>query len=186
MVLTSGVPATVFMMASGIDVGAGNRKFVEDQGYLDQIPVAARLLKDYPDMIAMPVDVALNKNGERVEMRVDKLPTELPIADIGLETIVSYARELKKAKVAVLNGPTGIFELEKFRLGTEELLKAATESGYSIAGGGHTVAAIEQMGLEPKFSHVSMGGGASITYLSGDPMPGIEALKRAALQHRKA
>jgi phosphoglycerate kinase len=185
-VLTSGVPATVFMMASGIDVGPANRKFVEDQGYMDQIPVAARLLKEYPDMIAMPVDVALNKNGERVEMRVDKLPTELPIADIGLETVVGYARELKKAKVAVLNGPTGIFELEKFRLGTEELLRAATESGYSIAGGGHTVAAIEQMELEPKFSHVSMGGGASITYLSGDPMPGIEALKKAALQHRKA
>jgi phosphoglycerate kinase len=185
-VLTSGVPATVFMMASGIDVGPANRKFVEDQGYLDQIPVAAGLLKDYPDKIAMPADVALNKNGERVEVRVDKLPTELPIADIGLETIVAYARELKGAKVAVLNGPTGIFELERFRLGTEELLKAATESGYSIAGGGHTVAAIERMGLEPKFSHVSMGGGASITYLSGDPMPGIEALKRAALQHRKA
>ena len=184
-VLTSGVPATVFMMASGIDVGPANRKFVEDQGYLDQIPVAAKLLKDYPDMIAMPVDVALNMNGERVEVRVDKLPTELPIADIGLETIVSFSKELKEAKLAVLNGPTGIFELDKFRLGTEELLKAATESGYSIAGGGHTVAAIEQMGLEPKFSHVSMGGGASITYLSGEPMPGIEALKRSAQQHRK-
>jgi len=88
--------------------------------------------------------------------------------------------------VAVLNGPTGIFENESFKLGTMELLKAATESGYSVAGGGHTVAAVEKLGLAPKFSHVSIGGGASITYLSGDPLPGIEALKKAAERYRKA
>ncbi len=184
-ILVSGVVATVFLMAKGIDVGEANRKFVEDQEYLDQIPIAAKLLKDYPGKIGMPVDVALNKDGERVEIGVDKLPSALPIADIGLETIVDYSKALKDARVTVLNGPTGIFEQEKFRLGTVELLKAAAESGYSIAGGGHTVAAIEQLGLEPRFSHVSMGGGASITYLSGEPLPGIEALKKAAARARK-
>ncbi len=185
-ILTSGVVATVFMMAAGIDVGDANRKFVEDQEYLEQIPIAAKLLKDYPGKIAMPVDVALNKNGERVEVAVDTLPTDLPIADIGLETIVNYSKDLKDARVTVTNGPTGIFEQEKFRLGTAELLKAATQSGYSIVGGGHSIAAIDQLGLESKFSHVSMGGGASITYLSGEPLPGIEALKKAALRMRKA
>jgi phosphoglycerate kinase len=185
-ILTSGVVATVFMMAAGIDVGDANRKFVEDQEYLEQIPIAAKLLQDYPGKIAMPVDVALNKNGERVEVSVDTLPTDLPIADIGLETIVNYSKDLKDARVTVTNGPTGIFEQEKFRLGTAELLKAATQSGYSIVGGGHSIAAIDQLGLESKFSHVSMGGGASITYLSGEPLPGIEALKKAALRTRKA
>ena len=185
-ILTSGVVATVFMMAAGIDVGEANRKFVEDQEYLEQIPIAAKLLKEYPGKIAMPVDVALNKKGERVEVAVDKIPADLPIADIGLETIVNYSRDLKEARVTVMNGPTGIFEQEKFRLGTSELLKAAAESGYSIAGGGHSVAAIEQLGLESRFSHVSMGGGASITYLSGEPLPGIEALKKAAIRMRKA
>jgi phosphoglycerate kinase len=185
-ILTSGVVATVFMMAAGIDVGDANRKFVEDQEYLEQIPIAAKLLKEYPGKIAMPVDVALNKNGERVEVAVDTLPTDLPIADIGLETIVNYSKDLKDARVTVTNGPTGIFEQEKFRLGTAELLKAATQSGYSIVGGGHSIAAIDQLGLESKFSHVSMGGGASITYLSGEPLPGIEALKKAALRMRKA
>lgn len=185
-ILTSGVVATVFMMAAGIDVGDANRKFVEDQEYLEQIPIAAKLLKDYPGKISMPVDVALNKNGERVEVAVDTLPTDLPIADIGLETIVNYSKDLKDARVTVTNGPTGIFEQEKFRLGTAELLKAATQSGYSIVGGGHSIAAIDQLGLESKFSHVSMGGGASITYLSGEPLPGIEALKKAALRMRKA
>jgi phosphoglycerate kinase len=185
-VLTSGVVATVFMMAAGINVGEVNRKFVADQEYLDQIPIAAKLLKDYPGKIALPKDVALDKGGERVETSVDKLPDDLAIADIGLETIVDYSKELKDAKVTVLNGSAGIFEKEKFKLGTAELLKAATESSYSIAGGGHTVAAIERLGLEPRFSHVSIGGGASITYLSGDPLPGIDALKKAAERYRKA
>lgn len=185
-ILTSGVVATVFMMAKGIDVGEANRKFVEDQEYLEQIPIAAKLLQEYPDKIVLPSDVALNQNGERVEVSVDKLPAPLPIADIGLETIVSYSKFLKEAKVTVLNGPTGIFEQEKFKLGTSELLKAATFSSYSIAGGGHSVAAIEQLDLESKFSHVSMGGGASITYLSGEPLPGIEALKKAAQRSRQS
>ena len=185
-ILTSGVVATVFMMAKGIDVGEANRKFVEDQEYLEQIPIAAKLLQEYPDKIVLPSDVALNQNGERVEVSVDKLPAPLPIADIGLETIVSYSKFLKEAKVTVLNGPTGIFEQEKFKLGTSELLKAATFSSYSIAGGGHSVAAIEQLDLESKFSHVSMGGGASITYLSGEPLPGIEALKKAAARSRQS
>ncbi|HPH48499.1 MAG TPA: phosphoglycerate kinase [Methanothrix sp.] len=185
-ILTSGVVATVFMMAKGIDVGEANRKFVEDQEYLEQIPIAAKLLQEYPDKIVLPSDVALNQNGERVEVSVDKLPAPLPIADIGLETIVSYSKFLKEAKVTVLNGPTGIFEQEKFKLGTSELLKAATLSSYSIAGGGHSVAAIEQLDLESKFSHVSMGGGASITYLSGESLPGIEALKKAAARSRQS
>ena len=185
-VLTSGVVAMVFMMAAGMKVGEANRKFVADQEYLDQIPIAAQLLKNYSGKIAIPKDVALDKQGDRIETGIDKLPDDLAIADIGLETIVDYCKELKEAKVTVLNGSAGIFEKEKFKLGTAELLKAATQSGYSIAGGGHTVAAIEQLGLEPKFSHVSIGGGASITYLSGDPLPGIEALKRSAERYRKS
>lgn len=131
--------------------------------------LATRLLADYPDKISIPLDVALNKDGKRVEVSVTAIPKDLPIADIGLETIVDYSKELKDARITVMNGPAGVFEQDKFRLGTSELLKAAAESGYSIAGGGHSVAAIDQLGLESKFSHVSMGGGASITYLSGAP-----------------
>jgi phosphoglycerate kinase len=159
---------------------------VESQEYLDQVEVARKLLLDYPNKILVPKDVALDSKGERLEMGVSKIPSDLAIADIGLETIVDYSKVLKEAKITIFNGSAGIFEKEKFSLGTAELLKAATDSGYSIAGGGHTVAAIEKLGLESKFSHVSMGGGASITYLSGDPLPGIEALKKAAEKYRKS
>jgi phosphoglycerate kinase len=181
-ILTSGVVAIVFMIANGIDVGDVNRKLIQDQKYSDLIPIASKLLKQYPGKIALPVDVALDKDGERVEVKVNKIPNDLAISDIGLETISNYSTELKGAHVSVFHGPTGIFELEKFRTGTEKLLKAATKSIYSIAGGGHTSATIDQLGLESKFSHVSMGGGASIAYLSGEPLPGIEALKKAAVR----
>jgi len=184
-ILTTGVVATVFMMAMGIDVGEVNRKFIEDQKYLDQISIASKLLKEYSDKICLPNDVALNNDGERVEVRADKIKGDLPIADIGLETIAKYSKILEEARLSVFHGPAGVFELEKFRLGTEELLKAATKSSYSIAGGGHTLAVIDRLGLESKFSHVSMGGGASITYLSGEPLPGIEALKNFAARSRK-
>jgi phosphoglycerate kinase len=184
-ILTTGVVATVFLMASGIDVGEVNKKFVDSQEYTDQIEIARNLLRDYTGKIVMPADVALDQKGERVDIGVDKIPADLAIADIGLESIVDFSKRLKGAKIAVLNGPAGISEKDKFALGTTELLKAATEASFSIAGGGHTVAAIERLGLEPKFSHVSMGGGASITYLSGEALPGIEALKRAAERYRK-
>jgi phosphoglycerate kinase len=182
---TTGVVSTVFMMAMGIDVGEVNRKFIENQKYLDQIPIASKLLKEYPGKIITPKDVALSNDGERVEVGVDKIKGDLPIADIGLETIVNYSKSLKEAKLSVFHGPAGVFELEKFRLGTEELLKAATKSRYSIAGGGHTSAVIDRLGLESKFSHVSMGGGASISYLSGEPLPGIVALKNSAARFGK-
>ena len=184
-ILTTGVVATVFMMAMGIDVGEANRKFIEDQKYLDQISIASKLLKEYSGKIITPEDVALNNDGERVEVRADQISGGLPIADIGPETIANYSGILKDARLSVFHGPTGVFELEKFRLGTEELLTAAAKSSYSIAGGGHTLAVIDKLGLESKFSHVSMGGGASITYLSGEPLPGIEALKRPGVRSSK-
>ena len=110
----------------------------------------------------------------------DKLPTDLPIADIGLKTIANYSRVYRGSRLLYSMDRPGWLRTGEVPLGTSELLKAATESGYSIAGGGHSVAAIELLGLNHKFSHVSMGGGASITYLSGEPLPGIEALKKAS------
>ncbi|MHC1632086.1 MAG: phosphoglycerate kinase [Methanotrichaceae archaeon] len=186
LVLVTGVVATVFQMAAGADVGEKNRNFVVGLGYSDQVALAKDLLENNPGKIVIPKDVALDKNGDRQEAEVDgnKLPSDLQIADIGLETIVDFSKKIKEAKIVVLNGTAGIFEQEKFALGTIEILKAATEAKFSIAGGGHTSAAIEQLGLKSRFSHVSTGGGASITYLSGDLLPGIEALKKAAQKYR--
>jgi 3-phosphoglycerate kinase len=182
-ILTTGVVATIFMMAMGVDIGEVNRKFIEDEKYTDQIPIASKLLKEYSGKIVIPQDVALNNNGERQEVEVGKIKGDIQIADIGWETIENYSQHLKEAKLCVFHGPTGIFELDKFRLGTDELLKAAVQARYSVAGGGHTLDAIDQLNLESKFSHVSMGGGASIAFLSGEPLPGITALKNNASRY---
>lgn len=184
-VLVTGVVATVFQMAAGVNVGEKNREFVAGLDYSELVSIAKDLLDKNPGKIVVPQDVALDKDGERLDVSMEKVPSDLQIADIGLETIVDFSKKIKEAKIVVLNGTAGIFEKEKFALGTAEILKAATESGFSIAGGGHTSAAIEQLGLESKFSHVSTGGGASISYLSGDLLPGIEALKKAAARYRK-
>ena len=184
-VLVTGVVATVFQMAAGINVGDKNEEFVAGLDYSELVSIAKDLLDKNPGKIVVPQDVALDKGGERLDVAMEKVPDDLLIADIGLETIVDFSRRIKEAKIVVLNGTAGIFEKDKFALGTTEILKAATESGFSIAGGGHTSAAIEELGLEPKFSHVSTGGGASISYLSGDLLPGIEALKKAAQRQRK-
>jgi len=106
------------------------------------------------------------------------------IRDIGLETIVAFSKEIKNAKTVIMNGPAGVFEKDAFTLGTVELIEAATESGFSVIGGGHIAAAVEQLGMESRIDHVSTGGGACIDFLAGEKLPGIEALKEAAVRYR--
>ena len=134
----------------------------------------------------MPVDVALNDNGTRIEVPVNELSkNDLPVNDIGLETIVAFAKEIKNAKTVVLNGPAGVSEIDEFALGTHEIIRSAAKSEFSIIGGGHISAEVINMGLENQFSHLSTGGGACIDYLAGEKLPGIEALKDVAARHEK-
>ncbi len=184
-VLVTGVVANVFLAAAGVSIGSSNISFIEKQGYIDQINIARELLRCFKENIGLPVDVALNKNDERVEEKISNLNTELPIHDIGIETMVKFSQEISSAKTIVMNGPAGVFEKDSFALGTYELIKAGTKSGFSVIGGGHIAAAAEQLGVSNKFSHVSTGGGACIDFLAGEKLPGIEALKDAARRFRQ-
>ncbi|MBN2110622.1 MAG: phosphoglycerate kinase [Methanosarcinaceae archaeon] len=184
-VLLTGVVANVMLAANGVDIGKANMDFIGSQGYLDQIERGKQILNEFDDNIGLPIDVALNDNGKRVEVQVNELPVNgFPINDIGLETIVAYSKEIRSAKTVVLNGPAGLSEMDSFALGTHEIIKAAIHSGYSIAGGGHISAEIRNLGYDDRFSHLSTGGGACIDYLAGIPLPGIEALKNAASRYR--
>ncbi len=184
-VLVTGVVANVFLAASGVKIGNANMSFIEKQGYLPLIDIAHELLSRFGESIGLPVDVALNNNDERVEEKVRSLNTELPIHDIGIETMVKFSKEISSAKTVVMNGPAGVFEKEAFALGTYELIKAGIKSGFSVIGGGHIAAAAEQLDVSSKFSHVSTGGGACIDFLAGEKLPGIEALKDAACRYRQ-
>lgn len=185
-VLVTGVVANVMLAASGVDIGKRNMDFISAQGYADQIEVAKDLLDRFDGKIGMPSDVALNDGGKRIEVQIDEIADSgLPINDIGLETIVAYSSEISGAKTVVLNGPAGVSELDGFELGTYEIIKAATEADYSVAGGGHISAEVREMGFEDSFSHVSTGGGSCINYLAGDKLPAIEVLYKAAQSYRE-
>ena len=183
-VLVTGVVGNVMLAASGVDIGKANMEFIESQGYLDQIDRARQLLEKFKGKIGLPLDVALNDNGKRIEVSIENMPADnLPINDIGLETIVAFSKEIENAKTVVLNGPAGISEIDEFALGTHEIIKAAAKSSFSIVGGGHISAEVINIGYEKKLSHLSTGGGACIDYLAGEKLPGIEALKQAAARY---
>jgi len=119
--------------------------------------------------------------GKRREMKTKELPTDYPIYDIGRETIKGYARIIRGAKSIVLSGPLGVYEREEFRLGTKRVFEAiASSKAFSLAGGGHTIAALGEFGLTDKISYVSTAGGALIEFLMGEKLPGVVALEKAA------
>ena len=185
-VLLTGIVGNVMLAASGVDIGKINMDFIESQGYLDLIEQGKGLIEKYDGKIGLPVDVALNDNGTRIEVPVNELSkNDLPVNDIGLETIVAFTKEIKNAKTVVLNGPAGVSEIDEFALGTHEIIRSAAKSEFSIIGGGHISAEVINMGLENQFSHLSTGGGACIDYLAGEKLPGIEALKYVAARHEK-
>ncbi len=120
-------------------------------------------------------------DGKRKEIAVEELPTNYPICDIGTKTIQRYSEIVGKAKSIVVSGPVGIYENKEFMKGTKELLEAVADSkAFSLVGGGHTVAAVEQFGLEKKMGYVSTAGGALIEFLMGEKLPGVAALEEAA------
>lgn len=185
-VLLTGIVGNVMLAASGVDIGKVNMDFIESQGYLDLIEHGKILIEKYDGKIGLPVDVALNDGGKRIEVPINEiLESDCPINDIGLETIVAFAKEIEDAKTVVLNGPAGVSEIDEFALGTHEIIRSATKSEFSIIGGGHISAEVINMGLEDMFSHLSTGGGACIDYLAGEKLPGIEALKDAAKRYEK-
>lgn len=186
-VLLTGIVGNVMLAASGIDIGNVNMDFIESQGYTGLIEKGKELIDKFDGKIGLPVDAALNDNGNRIEVPVDELSiNNLPVNDIGLETIVAFTKEIENAKTVVLNGPAGVSEIDSFALGTHEIIRSAARSEFSIIGGGHISAEVIHMGLANSFSHLSTGGGACIDYLAGEKLPGIEALKDAALRYKRS
>jgi len=178
-VLTSGIVANIFLVASGYDIGEVNLSVIENMGYLDQIDVAKELLNKYEDKIKCPIDVALNIDGNRVEkdLSFDEKIT-YPIHDIGSKTIEMYQKIIINSKTVVGNGPAGVFENKNFMKGTEGILKSMAETdGFTIIGGGHLSAAANVIGISDKIDHISTGGGACTEFLSGKKLPVIEMLK---------
>lgn len=175
--LIGGGMAFTFLKAQGFGIGSS---LVED----DKLDLAKELLakaKTKNVNVILPVDVvvadkfAADANNKIVA--ADKIEDGWMGLDCGPETSKLNAAALKKAKTVVWNGPMGVFEFDAFAKGTEEVAKAVAESSaISIVGGGDSIAALKKTGLSDKISHISTGGGATLEFLEGKPMPGIEAI----------
>ncbi len=182
-VLAGGVLANLFFLAGESDPGEATRDDVADRGYLDELERAHALLEAHGDQIVLPLDVAVPRNGERVELDVESFPPragEVP-RDIGRDTIADWEGRLASAGTVICNGPVGRFEDERFTRGTERIFAGVGEAEYAIAGGGDTGAAIRQFGIDA-FDHVSTGGGAALALLSGETLPGVRALEECTIE----
>jgi len=180
-VLTGGVVGQVFLAAKGVDLGKGNMAFLAKQDLTNLMPGIKELQQKYPGKIETPEDVAVESNGKRKEITVEKLPTDQPIFDIGTRTIEKYVKIIGCARSVVVSGPMGVYENAEFRMGTKRILEAIADSkAFSLAGGGHTIGALQEFGLSRRISYISTAGGALIEFLMGRKLPGVVALENAA------
>ena len=174
-VLTAGIVGNAFLLADGVSLGAASAGVVNERSH-GAVKAAGDLLDDFSHRLYLPRDVAVERDGDRVEVDLGGLPAAEPAMDVGARTLAAYADILEDAGTAILNGPPGVFEDEGFEVGTRELYQAATRAETSVGGGGDTAAAMRALGVEG-FDHVSTGGGAALRMLSGEPLPGVEALR---------
>jgi len=180
-VLTGGITGHLFLAAKGYNLGKPNMELLEKKELMGLIPGIKELMEKYPGKIETPVDLAIEVDGKRKEIAVEELPTEYPIYDIGTKTIERYSQIISTAKSIVFSGPPGVYEKEEFVKGTRGLFEAiANSSAFSLVGGGHSVAAVHELGLADKMGYISTAGGALIEFLMGKELPGVAALEKAA------
>ncbi|AEV67825.1 phosphoglycerate kinase [Acetivibrio clariflavus] len=175
--IIGGGMAYTFFKAKGYNIGTS---ICED----DKVELAKSLLEKAQSKgvkLLLPVDnvvgLEFKNDTEFKVVASDSIPDGWMGLDIGPKTIEAYAAEIKNAKTVVWNGPMGVFEFPNFEKGTKEVARAVAESGStSIIGGGDSAAAIEQLGFADKITHISTGGGASLEFLEGKVLPGIDVL----------
>ena len=175
--LIGGAMANTFLVAKGYDIGFS--KYEEDR-----VDVAKEIIEQAEKLnvnLVLPIDVVgaseFSPKAKRKNFDVSKIASGYQALDIGKKTQKLFAAELKKAKTIIWNGPMGVFEFKKFRKGTLAVAKAVAKSGaVSIVGGGDSVAAIQELGFANKVTHLSTGGGATLKFLEGAVLPGVEML----------
>ncbi|MFV1960612.1 MAG: phosphoglycerate kinase [Acidimicrobiia bacterium] len=180
-ILTSGITAHIMLAACGVDLGAPSASFITDRSLDGFIPQATELLSSYGDRIEIPVDLAFEEGGNRREIAVADLPVDHLLIDIGSRTVTHYESLIAAAATLFVNGPAGVYESPIGEYGTRELWKAvAAAKAESVIGGGDTVACARRFVDLADISFISTGGGALIRYLSGQRLPLLDAMERAA------
>lgn len=179
--LIGGGMAFTFFKAQGLEVG---KSLCEN----DKVELAKALIAKAGDKLELPIDTMITKRLDfdartldgLVEVDSTAIPADQEGVDIGSKTAARYAEIIRGAKTVLWNGPMGVFEIDASAKGTyavaHALVEATAGGAITIVGGGDSVAAVEKAGLEDKVSHVSTGGGASLEFLEGKALPGVDAL----------
>jgi len=178
-VLLTGLIANVFLRAQGrIKSSIGIKREQEI------VAKAHALIGEYPDVFSTPVDVAIEQNGDRVELDIRELNKDDQIYDLGPKTIEHYSKIISEAGTVFISGPAGFFEKENFTYGTKALLEAVANSmATTIVSGGHLTSALKKFGLVEKINHISTAGGALVRYLTGSKLPMIQSLEESAKKY---
>ena len=179
-VLVGGAMANTFLRALGLETG---RSLVDEEG----VDLAARLMDRAGDRMMLPVDCVVARriapDATTREVPRTEVGAEDRIGDIGSASRLMFGDGLKRARTIVWNGPMGVFEMPPFAGGTVAVARSAARAtatgAVTIAGGGDSAAAVRAAGFADHFAHVSTGGGASLAFLAGKPLPGVEALSDA-------
>jgi phosphoglycerate kinase len=174
-ILIGGGMANTFFVAMGYEVGDS---LVED----DAIGTATQLLRDAGDKLVLPEDVvvatAFDNDAEHKVVAANAVEEGWRILDIGPKTIETFKQILQSAQTVAWNGPMGVFEMPNYAKGTFAIAEALAElDAVTIIGGGDSASAVKEADVKDKMTHVSTGGGASLTFLEGSPLPGLEALE---------
>jgi len=182
-IILTGLPANAFLKAEGINLGEKNEDLLSKEGKPENYEEIKKLLGKYSDKIYLPKDFAVEENTKRNEIDATELPTAYNLYDIGEKSIEFFKDIIDDAKTVFLSGPCGVFENPLFMKGTEEIFNFVADIGaFSIVGGGHTVAAVEKLGLNQKISHISTGGGSLEKFMMGEKLPVVEALKKSKIK----
>lgn len=175
--------ANTFMLASGLNIG----KSLAEPDQVDQAKTVIDIMAKRDAGVPIPVDVVCGKSFSADTPATEKTATQVAdddmIFDIGEQTANTLADILKNAGTIVWNGPVGVFEFDAFANGTKKIAQAIAESdGFSIAGGGDTLAAIAKFGIADKVGYISTGGGAFLEFLEGKTLPAVDILQQRFAQ----
>jgi phosphoglycerate kinase len=178
--IIGGGMAFTFFKAQGLEIG----KSLLEEEKIDMARQVLQKVKGSGIKFLLPVDVVVaaefNNDSPSQTVGINNIPSDKMGLDIGRETVKLFTDELRKSRTIVWNGPMGVFEMDNFAKGTFAVANALAEAtklgAVTIIGGGDSAAAISKAGLEDKVSHVSTGGGASLEFLEGKILPGVEAL----------
>lgn len=167
-ILIGGGMAFTFLKAEGIEIG---NSLLDN----DSLDFCKKVLSENNDKIILPIDVVTNTNRECF---INEIKFEEQGLDIGYNTLKLFSQYLKTSKTIIWNGPMGMFEKTEFNKGTIGICKILSEiDALKIAGGGDTASAIKEFGYEDALTHISTGGGATLEFLEGKKLPGLEAIK---------